>query len=459
MAAAEGRKHIMVYSIHYHPEMIGIGVFNHGLARYLAGKGYDVTVVTAFPWYPYWKVMEGYRGRFLTTGMEEGVRVKRSYVYSAGKVNAKTRILHQAVFAASSLFNLASLLFKKIDLAFVVCPPFGIGLIARWFCKLKGIPFIFHVQDLEVDAAFDTGILKNRLLMRILKGLENYVFKKAALITTISNGMRNRIAAKGIDIERIKLLPNWIDAGFMRPVEPGANRFRAENGIPEDKFLALYAGNIGEKQGVEIIIETAAMTAGEKDILYLIVGDGANSGRLKADTAERGLENVAILPLQPKEMLPHMLAAADISLIIQKKTVGDIVMPSKLLNIMASRRPVVATAAPGCELARFINECGCGIAVEPEEPLLLKDAVLKLRGDPLLRRRCGEKGWRHAKEKLSAGSILGAFAADLEKLILPWDEPYQGLKTRGFKNGKMSVTERDTAGVKGLKKNRSKMRG
>src|SRR3990167_1934873 len=109
------KKHILIYSIHYFPELIGIGVFNHAMAKYLVKKGFDVTVVTAFPWYPYWKVMDGYNGRLLMTEELGGINVKRSYVYSPQKVNSKTRIIHETVFAVSSLLNIFPLLFKKVD--------------------------------------------------------------------------------------------------------------------------------------------------------------------------------------------------------------------------------------------------------------------------------------------------------------------------------------------------------
>ncbi|OGM65429.1 hypothetical protein A2893_01595 [Candidatus Woesebacteria bacterium RIFCSPLOWO2_01_FULL_39_25] len=410
------KKHILIYSIHYFPELIGIGVFNHAMAKYLVKKGFDVTVVTAFPWYPYWKVMDGYNGRLLMTEELGGINVKRSYVYSPQKVNSKTRIIHETVFAVSSLLNIFPLLFKKVDAVFTVCPPLQLGLIARLFCIIKRIPLIFHVQDLQVDAAFDMGMLKNRFLRKILASIEKYLFKKATMLTTISNGMKNKIIDKGIDANHVSMMPNWIDTDYIKPISR-SNKFRDEYGISESKFLVLYAGNIGEKQGVDIVIDVAEMTQDKKEIFYVIVGEGANRAKLQAKIEEKRLNNIMLLPLQSREMLPYMLAAADISLIIQKMTVGDIVMPSKLLNIMASERPVIATANSICELARFINEANCGIVVGPEDPILLKDAILKIYSAPSIGRKYGISGRKYAEEKLSIDSILGNFIFELQKLL------------------------------------------
>jgi colanic acid biosynthesis glycosyl transferase WcaI len=267
-----------------------------------------------------------------------------------------------------------------------------------------------------VDAAFDTGLLKNKTLLWVLKVIEKFIFKKADVITTISDGMKKRIISKGIDESRVCLFPNWIDIENIKQMEKN-NIFRKTNLIPEDVFLVLYAGNIGEKQGVDIIFDVAEMTRDDSRIQYVIVGDGANRGKLKAMAGERGLANVKLLHLQPKEMLSQMLAAADLSLIIQKKSVGDIVMPSKLLNIMASARPVVATADPGCELTSFIKRVGCGITVVPEDPKLLKDAILRIYGDAEAARRYGLRARAYAEEHLSIENVLGSFDRSLRTLL------------------------------------------
>ncbi|MBI5892262.1 MAG: WcaI family glycosyltransferase [Deltaproteobacteria bacterium] len=418
MMSENRKRHIVIYSIHYYPELIGIGVFNHEMAQYLAKKDLDVTVVTAFPWYPYWKVMDGYKGRLLMTEELGGINVKRSYVYSPQKVNSKTRIIHETIFAVSSLLNIFPLLFKKVDAVFTVCPPLQIGLIARLFCMLKRIPLIFHVQDLQVDAAFDMGMLKSRFLLNVLTKVEKYLFKKATMLTTISSGMRGKIIGKGIDEKDVSMMPNWIDTDYIKPM-PRNNKFRAEYGISEGKFLALYAGNIGEKQGVDIVIDVAEMTQDKKEIFYVIAGEGANRAKLQAKIEEKRLNNMMLMPLQSREMLPYMLAAADISLIIQKKAIGDIVMPSKILNIMASARPVVATANQTCELSHFINKANCGIVVEPENPVLLKDAILKIYSDPAIGLKYGANGRTYAIEKLSAESVLGGFVLELQRLLSP----------------------------------------
>ncbi len=413
MTQSEKKLNVVVYSIHYYPEQIGIGVFNRGMAEYLARQGHEVTVVTAFPWYPSWKVGHPYAGRWSKAESEGGVTILRSFVPSLNKVNVRTRVMHETVFALSSCWRLLKILFKKIDAVIVVCPPLQLGFWAWFFCRVKRIPFIFHIQDLQIDAAADLGLIKNRFILGFLRRWERFLFRRAALLSTISDGMKKRIETKGAFRRPVLLFPNWVDTQFLKPVSRD-NAFREHYGIGRDKFIVLYAGNIGEKQGVDILADAALLTKDRKDILYLIVGEGAGLNRLKQRLQDIEPEQIRLLPLQPREMLPLMLGAADLSLIIQKKGVGDFLMPSKLWNIMGSSRPVVAAAEADCELARCIQKSGCGEVVPPEDPKLLAGVILKFYDDPALRERCGSSGRSFAETHLSYENVM----TDFEKVLL-----------------------------------------
>ncbi|OPY60499.1 MAG: Alpha-D-kanosaminyltransferase [Syntrophorhabdaceae bacterium PtaU1.Bin034] len=404
---------VVVYSIHYSPEQIGIGVFNRGMAEYLARHGHHVTVVTAFPWYPSWKINPPYTGRWSMVESEGAVVILRSFVPSLKKVNARTRVVHETAFALSSCLHLLKLFFKKIDAVVVVCPPLQLGFWAWLFCRVKRIPFIFHIQDLQIDAAADLGLITNRFIVGFLRHWERFLFRRAAILSTISDGMKKRIEAKGIFSRPVLLFPNWVDTQFLTPMSRD-NAFRKLHGIGRDKFLVLYAGNIGEKQGVDILLDVAFLTKDRKDILYLIVGEGVGLSRLKQSLQDSKPEQIRLLPLQPREKLPAMLAAADLSLVIQKKGVGDFLMPSKLWNIMGSSRPVVAAAQADCELARCIQKSGCGEVVPPENPKLLAGAILKFYADPALRERCGRMGRFFVETHLSYENIM----ADFEKVLM-----------------------------------------
>ncbi|MDD5019728.1 MAG: WcaI family glycosyltransferase [Candidatus Omnitrophica bacterium] len=416
MTQEPGKKlHLVVYSIHYHPEQIGIGVFNHGMVEYLARRGHRVTVVTAFPWYPSWKVERAYAGRWTATETKGGVTIMRSFVPSLKRINARTRIVHETVFALSSFCHLASLLFKKIDAVIAICPPVQLGFSAGLFCRLKRIPFVFHVQDLQIDAAADLHLIKNRRVLSFLRFWERLLFRQAAVLSTISEGMKRRIETKGVFKREVLLFPNWVDTIFLKPL-PRENPFRDSCGIGREKFLVLYAGNIGEKQGVDILVDVAFLTRDREDIVYVIVGEGAGLGRLKQKLQNAPSGQIKLLPLQPREMLPFMLAAADLSLVIQKKGVGDFLMPSKLLNIMGSARPVAAAAEADCELARCIRASDCGSVVPPEDPKALAEIVLKFYGDAALREDCGARGRAYAEAHFSYDKVMSDFEGFLQTL-------------------------------------------
>jgi colanic acid biosynthesis glycosyl transferase WcaI len=401
--------------LYYFPEKIGIGAFNHEMACFFIQRGYEVTVVTAFPWYPSWKVAQEYRGRLFSTENINGITVKRSFVWPPRRVNALSRMVHEAIFVVTSFFNLFSLLSKKVDVLITVCPPLGIGLPALIFSRLKKVPMIFHVQDLQVDAASDMKILKAGALLKLLSKIERCLLRSSTYVSTISEGMKERISAKGVEEGRIFLFPNWADIDFIRPL-PKDNGFKQRAGLSSDSFVVLYAGNVGNKQGLEIIADVALMSRGEDKIHYLIAGDGAGYPALKDIIASKNLKNVHLSPLVPKEELPFMLASADVSLIIQKKSVGDFLMPSKLLNIMASSRPVVASVNSACSLAGLIARANCGIVVEAESAGLLYEAIIRLYKDRALGEFFGQNGRRYVEENFSSQKILGSldrFLADI----------------------------------------------
>lgn len=408
--------HLVIYSMYYYPEKIGIGVFNHEMADFLKKSGYCVTVVTAMPWYPDWKVASEYRGSFFSSEIINDIFVRRSFVFPPKKVNAISRIIHEALFAITSSFNLFFLLFKRVDALIVVCPPLAIGLPALFFSRLKNIPMIFHVQDLQVDAARELKFLKNKFFLKILEHFEKFLFNNATLVSTITEEMKKRIVEKGIKKERIFLLPNWADVHFIKPLAKN-NDFRVRNGISSECFAVLYAGNIGTKQGIEIVLDVARMSRHDEAVQYFIVGEGAGLALLKESLKNQNLDNVHLLPLQPKDQLPLMLAAADVSLVIQKKSVGDFLMPSKLLNIMASARPVVASADASCSLAKLIQAVQCGIVIEAENAVHLHSAIIELCHDRKRAEIYGQNGRRYAEEHLSKEIILDDLDKNLIKLL------------------------------------------
>jgi colanic acid biosynthesis glycosyl transferase WcaI len=409
----------LVYGINYRPESVGIAPFTAGLSEGLAGRGHAVTAVTALPYYPAWRIEPPYAGRL---GMEEvlgGVRVLRTWLYVPRRVTTAGRILHELSFVLLSALRLARA--GRPDLLVVVSPPLLLGLVAAAASRLWRVPFVLHVKDLQPDAASDLGMLGRsllgRLALRALFAVERFIYRRAALVATLTEGMRRRIVEKGLPEGKVEVLPDWVDGSRFPPL-PRSNAFRERHRLG-DRFVVLHAGNMGLKQGLEAVLDAAARLRDEPDVVFLLVGDGAARPALERRAEAMRLPNVRFLPLQPEEAVPEMLAAADLCLVVQKASVSDIVMPSKLLTLLGAGRPVVATAREGTEVARAVRESGGGVVVPPEDSVALAEAVLVLRADPARLAAMGEGARRYALSRWGRDAVLPRIGSRLESLAAP----------------------------------------
>jgi colanic acid biosynthesis glycosyl transferase WcaI len=403
---------ISVLGINFSPEPTGISVYNTEMCEYLSAAGHEVTMFTAFPYYPHWHITEQYRNRLRLNERHKEINVKRSYIYVPGRVTTAKRILHELSFTFSSFCRL--LFAPRADLLVVVSPPLGLGLTAFLVSRLKKMPYIFHIQDLQPEAAIFLGMIKNKLSVNLLYGLEKFIYHRSALVSVIGQKMKQLIAGKGIPQEKILYFPNWADLDFIKPPE-GPNAFLRENKL-DGKFVVLYAGNLGFKQGLELILYAADRVRDQKEIIFLIVGAGNQEQALKARAQKMKLANVVFLPPQKREMLPSMLAAADVSLIIQIKEVVDFAIPSKTLNLMASKRPLIAACQYESDLRCILTAAGCGVLVEPGNADQLKNAVLALFRDPQKRKTLGENGLRYVAANFNKGTILEKLNGAIEKI-------------------------------------------
>ena len=394
---------LTVVGINYSPELTGIGPYTTDMCQYFVEQGYDVTVVSGFPYYPSWKIDRKFRRKFYFKEIINGVAVKRCYLYVRENISAKQRILHELSFLISSFFKM--LFSARPDLFIVISPPLGLGVSTYLVSLMKMRPFCFHIQDLQPDAAVSLGMLRDSAFTKFLFLVEKFIYHRAIRVSTITQSMKERIVAKGIPADKIHVLPNW--SNFDRKsFRVNGSRFRKKHGL-ENKFVFLYSGNIGQKQGLDDLIEAASRIDHDR-IIFLIVGTGAYVSRLKKKAAALSVGNVMFLPLQPKEKLPEMLAAADVCLVIQKRVVSSIVFPSKMTNIMAAGRPVLVTAARKSELARTVTRADCGFVARPEDPGDLKEKLLEAFADATLKKK-GENAKKYADHFLERESVLRQF--------------------------------------------------
>ena len=393
---------VLINSINYLPELTGIGKYSGEMAEWLAEQGHDVRVVTAPPYYPAWEVSEGYYSYLYQHEKRNGVSVYRCPLWVPAKPTGLTRIIHLASFGLTSLpLMLWHGLVWRPDTVMTIEPPFFCAPGAWLSARLGGGKAWLHIQDYEVDAAFDLGIIRSRKFRSIILAVESWMMRRFDRVSTISGSMMEKLDEKKVDDKHKRLFPNWVDVGHILPLEREST-FRSELKIPGNATVLLYSGNMGKKQGLELIVKAAQRLVNRQDIYFVLCGDGAVKEEL-LQSAE-GLLNVLFMPLQPLEKLNELLGMADIHLLPQKDGAEDLVMPSKLTNMVASGRPVIATAKADTEIEKVVRRCG--ICVNPGELDKLIIAIEELAADPQLRKQLG-----------ASGRVLAADIWEKEKIL------------------------------------------
>ncbi len=391
------------------------------MCSWFVSRGHSVDVIAGLPHYPEWEIHQEYKNKGFYTEAIDGVNILRvpHFVPPADRVNAKTRIKLETSFHLKSLRYALPILFKKkkYDAVIAVCPPMQSGLFPMIYKIFRNVPWIFHVQDLQVDAALNLGILKNHTIIRkMLFGIEKMLFKNATKVSTITDAMKQKIINKGIDPNKMVLFPNWADLDFIKPMDRN-NPLRKEFGYTEDDTVIMYAGNMGEKQGLEIIIDAACHFTQDSNIQFAMVGDGTAKKRLTKLTRDKGLTNLHFFPLQPLQKLPNLLAMADIHLVIQKREACDLVMPSKLTNILAAGRPIIATAKYGSHLYQVIVENQCGLVLKSHRTVELIEGIKNLTNQALMVEQMGQKSRFYAINYFDKEKILQEMVYNINRIM------------------------------------------
>lgn len=403
---------ILVYGINYSPELTGIGKYTGEMVEWMARQGHDVRVITAPPYYPEWKVGEPYSS--WRWRREEGAAtVWRCPLYVPKTPTTLKRLIHLGSFALSSFFPLMAQRRWKPDRIIGVVPTLFCTPGMRLLAKLSGARTVLHIQDYEVDAMLGLGMAgkgKGGRVARLASAFERSGLLNVDNVSTISRSMMNKAQEKGVPAERVIFFPNWSEVARFRDVtDADALQLRQQLGLPADKKIILYSGNIGEKQGLESVID-AADRLRDQPWLFVIVGQGGGKARLEKMARERGLSNVIFHPLQSYDALPALLKLADCHLVIQKRGAADAVLPSKLTNILAVGGNAVITAERHTELGQLCDTCpGIAVCVEPESVDALIDGI----GQALLMPKSNTVAREYAERTLEKENVLSQFIADI----------------------------------------------
>lgn len=416
---------ILICSGNFFPEQTGIGKYSAEMAAWLAGRGHEVEVITGFPYYPEFKLAEPYRSTWYRKEPWQGMTVHRvpHYIPKDGKVSSKRRILIDlSMFIGSSppwlWLILKGLVSKRSrpDVVVTVCPPLISGVWPWIASKTLGIPWIYHLQDFQVDAAMRLGMIRQRwagrTFYKLLYWLENKLISTATRVSSITTAMCRLAVTKGADKKNVLLVPNWGDVHNIYPISPKTG-FRKALAVRDDQMLVMFAGAMGRKHGLTLVLDAAEQLKNDPLFHFVMIGSGSDAEEHRQDAEERQLRNMTFLPLQDVEKLNEVLGSADIHLVVQRVGAADLVMPSKLTNILAAGRACVATAEDGTELYNVVHGAKTGIAVEPENVDSLVKALLELGSDSVARTRFGQAARSYAQNHLGKDAILGRFERDL----------------------------------------------
>jgi len=403
---------VVVWGINYAPEITGIAPHNVAVCEFLQRHAHNVEMVTSFAYYPAWRKRPEDRHKVFRTDRINGVPVHRCWHFVPARVTAWKRIVHEAAFVLTSTIRVLSL--KRPGVFVIVSPPLLLGTAAWFVGKLKGAPFVFHVQDLQPDAAIGLGILKAGLFTRALYRLEAFAYKHALRVAGISEEILEAFRHKGVPEHKLILFPNAVALPDRAEIPP-AGRFRAKHGFAPNEFLAIYAGNLGIKQGLHLLLDAAGLLRSDKNIRIVIAGEGAVREMLEQDAHERGLTNLSILPLQFGSNYKELLVDADVSLITQQSGSGNAFFPSKLLITLAYSSPVVTVSNEGSALARVVAEGRFGRNILPGKAELLAGTLRDLMQDRQQLRDWGAAG-RNYVQRFEQRKVLEKFVARLEQL-------------------------------------------
>ena len=392
---------ILIYSANFAPEPVGIGKYSGEMAAWLVAQGHQVRVVAAPPYYPAWKLDQSYIWRPYRREQWQGVDLWRAPLWVPKTPGGLARILHLLSFAVSSLPVMLWQTQWRPNVVMVIAPALVCAPAGFVVARLSGAKACLHIQDFEVDVAFQMGLLKSPLLQRMVLAAERSLLRGFDHVSSISGRMLDRLRQKGIAENKIRFFPNWVDISHIYPLTAPSD-YRHELGISPLTKVVLFSGTMGGKQGLMVIPEAAKKLAYRQDVMFVVCGDGVIKPQLEA--ASIGLSNIKFLPLQPFERLGQLLGLADIHLLPQSPEAADLVLPSKLSGMLASGRAVIATCNADTEIANVVARCG--LVVAPEDGNALADAIGKLVDDDKARLQFGRQARLYAEENLARDSVL-----------------------------------------------------
>ena len=402
---------ILLLTAIFPPEIRSQAHLFHELAVELRRRGHEVAVVTKVPTY---YVANGEREKVGAGWSEiEGIRVLRVSGFPLTSRHPLIRAMEHLTLGWR--FGRAAKHWPYADAVLVYSPPLPLAFSGVRYHRDFGAPVVLNVQDLYPQTAIDLGLLRNPLGIKLAERMEARAYEGASRVVVHSPGNLDFLVnRKKVVGSKVRVIYNWVDTGSVRP-GIRQNSFRTEHQLG-DRLVVSYAGLMGYAQDLTAIINCAEQMKEEKDVEFLLVGEGVLEDRWKQMAQARALENIRFLPLQSKDRYVELLAASDICLVPLSGDLRTPVVPGKLQSIMASGRPAITIVDPEGDTPKLVSESGAGMNVPPNQPGALAEAIRKLKADPVLRREMGQRGRAFAEAHFSLKRCADAYESLFDEL-------------------------------------------
>ncbi len=398
---------ILLLSINYSPEQTGFGPHVAAASAYFASRGHKVTVITGFPFAPYWKRWAGYRRKFIARETIDGVQVVRITHFIPRRAG---HMVQRLIMEGSFCFLAGVVGLKHLyscDVIVYVGAQPSIAMLAKVMGWLRRIPYVVNINDLAAQAAGDVEMIRRPWVKNVLTRFEFSAYRNAGGAMVLCKSFQEALIDHNYPSALIRIIRSPIDLKLIKPVNINGH-FRKKCGVLPTDFVVLNSGSMGLKQGLTNVVEAARFIKDRSPtIKWVLVGDGELMPTLQSLIAKYDLfEQVRLLPLQPKEEMAEMFSSADVLLLNQLSTVKDTVIPSKLLTYMAAGRAVLAAVNESSEAANLMREANGGILVKPEDPQALASAVLQLQMNPAEMERMADRNRHYAEKHFDQDEIL-----------------------------------------------------
>ena len=410
---------LLLISLVFAPDGVSTATLVSALVEDLQKRGHAVQVITTMPHYNVDAEAQAQQpltrrwGGLFSTSRYRNIPVWHTQVARKGD-DAGGRILGYLLFNVLSLW-IGLFFVQRPDVILVVSPPLTSGVVSWLLAKLRRAKTIYNVQELYPDTFVKMGRMDaNSSTARLLYAVERFIYRRTDMITVICRAFERTLARKPAKPRAIELIPNFVDPDEIQPGEK-RNALSVELGLA-DKFVVLYAGNLGQTQSFDTLLTVAEQLCDQSEIHFLIVGGGTRQEYIERTITERNLQNVTLLPYQPRSRVPEIYATCDLGLVPLMRGTAETTLPSKLYTIMASGRAVVAAVDEDSDIAETVREANCGITLPPDDADALREAILAGWADPEKMRQYGENGRQHALAHFSRQSVSRQYDELLRRL-------------------------------------------